>query len=146
MMSTKIPLPLSAVLSSFLEFSVIPNLFEYALEGKLENEPEPYKEAFDFGFETSTFLMNGGEMLCSTLVMMTILPIAILLRKCRHHRVAGYFHDVVTGYKWSFFIRAWIEIYLEVLVAAYLQVLHPSLETLVGLMNTTLGYIFFINL
>ena len=63
MMSTKLPLPLSAVLSSFLEFSMIPNLFEYALEDRTENEPEPHKEAVDFGFETSTFLINGGEML-----------------------------------------------------------------------------------
>ena len=126
MMSTELPLPLSAVLSSFLEFSLIPNLFEYALEEKLDDEPVPHKEAVDFGYETSTFLMNGGEMICSTIVMMTILPIAILLRKCRHHRVAGYFHDVVKGYRWSFFIRAWIEIYLEVLVAAYLQVFYPS--------------------
>ena len=63
MMSTKLPLPLSAVLSAFLDFSVIPNFFEYVLEDRLENEPEPHKEAVEFGFETSTFLMNGGEMI-----------------------------------------------------------------------------------
>ena len=63
MMSTELPLPLSAVLSSFLDFAIVPNLFEYALEDKLDDEPEPHKEAVDFGFETSTFLINGGEMI-----------------------------------------------------------------------------------
>ena len=81
---------------------------------------EPYKEAKDYGFDDSVFLLNSGEMISSSLVMTAILPIAILLMKCKNQRIAGYFYDIARSYRWSFFIRAWIEIYLEICVAAFL--------------------------
>ena len=56
MMSTSLPLPLSAVLKSFLEFEIIPNLFEFMMdENQFEGET-PHKEAVDFGFENAVFL------------------------------------------------------------------------------------------
>ena len=59
-------------------------------------------------------------MLSNILVLLLLLPIAMALRYCRHHHVAGYFHDVVKTYRWSFWIRALIEVYLEVMIAAYI--------------------------
>ena len=53
---------------------------------------------------------------------------------------------MVANYRWSFFIRAWIEIYLEVIVAAYLQVLHPAFDNVLLSFNSILGYIFFVGL
>ena len=36
----------------------------------------------------------------------------------KREKIGGYVYDVIRSYKWGFFIRAWIEIYLELLIAA----------------------------
>ena len=74
------------------------------------------------------------------------MPIALLLQHVKNHHIAGYFHDVVKSYHWAFFIRAWIEIFLEVVIAAFLQVLYPSFDNTLHVANTILGYIFFVGL
>ena len=125
-MKTTLPLPLAATLKSFLEFAIIPNLFEYMISDEDTEGTEPYKEAEEFGFESSVFIANSGEMITQIFVLLPIWPLAVCLRKVKNHNIAGYFHDVMHSYRWSFFIRAWIEIFLEVVVAAFLQVLRPA--------------------
>ena len=63
MMKTPLPLPLRATLISFLEFEIIPNLFEFMISEDETEETEPYTEAKEFGFETTVFIMNAGEMI-----------------------------------------------------------------------------------
>ena len=56
MMSTPLPEPLAAVLKSFLEFSLIPNLFEFMMDENEFSGETPYTEANEFGFDHSVFL------------------------------------------------------------------------------------------
>ena len=74
---------------------------------------------------------------------MMLLPIALLLSKCKYKRIAGYFYDIVANYRWAFFIRAWIEIYLELMVASYIQVLYPAFGNTFVAINTIVGFVFF---
>lgn len=103
---------------------------------------KPYKEAYEFGFEESVFLLNAGEMLSQLIAMLMILPVALLLQQIRNHKIAGYFFDIVRSYRWGFFIRGWIEIYIELLCAATLQSLAPSYDNSTLTANTVLGYSF----
>ena len=50
-------------MKSFLDFDILPNFFEYALENFAESGPEPYSNAKDFGYDHSVFLINGGDVL-----------------------------------------------------------------------------------
>jgi hypothetical protein len=128
LMRTPIPLVISEMLKSFLDFDVLPNLFAYMWDEKDLENTEPYPEALEFGFESGVFLANGGEMLSQAVCVLMLLPLALLLSKCKHHKIAGYFYDFAKSYRWSFFIRSWTEIFLEVYIAAYLQILRPSYE------------------
>jgi len=53
---------------------------------------------------------------------------------------------MLTSFHWSFFLRTWIEIYLEILVAAYLQILSPGWDNSITSVNSILGYVFFFGL
>jgi len=53
---------------------------------------------------------------------------------------------MLTSFRWSFFLRTLIEIYLEVLVAAMLQILTPGWDNLITSVNSVLGYGFLFGL
>jgi len=142
MMPNNIALPVVALMKSFLDFEIIPNLFELILDEDEFVGPEPYSNAQEFGYDNSVWIINGGEMLSSVLVMFCFLPVALAMRKCKNSTIASYFAGVVISYKWSFFIRAWIEIYLELGIATVLQILGPSDSNVTLLTNSILGYIF----
>jgi hypothetical protein len=120
MMGTVIPLALDTMLKAFLELDIVPNLFEYFLAEDDMVGPTPYSYAKRFGFDHSVFLMNAGEMISQTVLFFMMLPIACLFKKCKNHKVAGYFYDVIKSFQWSFFLRMLVELFLEVIVAAYL--------------------------
>ena len=126
MMPHDIPLPVVILMKSFLDFELIPDLFPVALDEDELEGPEPYSNALEFGYEDSVWISNAGEVLSSVLVMLCILPLVLILRKCKNSTISNYFSGLASSYKWSFFIRAWIEIYLEIGIATILQILAPS--------------------
>ena len=120
MMGTVILFALETMLKAFLEFEIVPDLFEYFLDEGNMVGPTPYNYAERFVFDQSVFLMNAGEMISQTVVFFMMLPLACVFKNSKNHKVAGYFYDVIKSFQWSFFIRLLVELFLEVIVAAYL--------------------------
>ena len=113
-MPTELPYQPRKTLSAMHDFNVFPNIFEKALpEDQCDESDEPYDKAVEFGYDTPIFLKNGGTVLCQTIILACILPLAMLLMKCKKAAIAGFFADIVSAYRWSFFIRAWICMYLN---------------------------------
>ena len=58
------------MLKGLLDFEIIPNMFEFILDEEEFTGEKPFKRARDFGFDHAVFLINGGEMLMQTIVLL----------------------------------------------------------------------------
>ena len=58
------------MMKGLLEFEIIPNLFEFALDEDDFTGDKPFKKAREFGFDHAVFLINGGEMLTQTILLL----------------------------------------------------------------------------
>ena len=58
------------MLRGLLDFELIPNMFEFILDEEDFTGEPPFKKAKDFGYDHAVFLINGGEMLTQTIVIL----------------------------------------------------------------------------
>ena len=91
-----------------LEFTLIPNLFEFTQNSDDLEGHKPYHEAKEFGYDSSAFIMNSGEVLSKICFGLLIFPVALVLVRCNNMRIKSCFRDIISNYKYNFFIRAWI--------------------------------------
>jgi hypothetical protein len=104
--------------NSVHDFNIVPNVFEYF---EPDDSPKNTKSARRVGIDSSLFMVNCGETLTTFLAALMFWPISCAPTLVRNHRIAGYFYDASTKYKWNFFIRFVIEGYLDLLLAALFQ-------------------------
>jgi hypothetical protein len=123
MMNINLPLALSSFFTSVLDFNLVPNVFE---NFQPDDSPKNIKSARKVGIDSSLFMVNCGATLTTFLAALLFWPLSCGLSKLRNHRVAGYFYDASTKYKWNFFIRFVIEGYLDLLLAALFQLQFAS--------------------
>ena len=57
-------------MKGLLEFKLIPNIFEYLFDENDFKGEKPFKKARDFGYDHAVFLINGGEMLSTTILLL----------------------------------------------------------------------------
>ena len=58
------------MLRGLLDFEIIPNMFEYVLDEDKFTGDKPFEKAREFGYDHAVFLINGGEMITSTLILL----------------------------------------------------------------------------
>jgi hypothetical protein len=124
MMNIDIPIFLFGVLSGLRGYSPIPNVLEYIID---REGPKPYNRAVLMGYESSQFLLNCGEMISTLFIIISLLPILILLRKMfsikkRNSWIYSIVDRSILNYKWNVFTRFFVESYIEIGIAVFMQI------------------------
>ncbi|CAG9335154.1 unnamed protein product [Blepharisma stoltei] len=108
-------IPLSSKMSAFLNslnsFNLFPNAFTYIID---EDEGKtPYSKAKDFGFDTDLILITAGNDFTLILVSLLVFPIVLFFSRCSFRWIGKKFMKSVKAYHFAFYIRFWIQCYLE---------------------------------
>ena len=107
--------PLTPNLQTFCtamnNFNLIPNPMAFIFNSS--STSEPYTEASNYGMNTSVFWINIGQDLIMIFGMIAIWPFVFLLSKLHLGKITKRLLKVSTNYKYSVFIRFWIQSYLD---------------------------------
>jgi hypothetical protein len=117
--SNPFPSTISEFCKSLKENNIFPNAF--LLIFNKNDTKSPFKQAQDYGFETSVFLINSGASLSLFGGILALWPALKLLRKTRNPKVSEVFLKVSEKYKFGVFFRFWIQVYLEFGIFAIIQ-------------------------
>ena len=98
-------------------FNLIPNFIEMIFSGN--STSLPYFEARDFGFSTSLFWINFGKNFIIFLFFVMCIPIIFGFSKIK--KIENVCARMMSNYKYTFFLRFWIQIYLEIGIFALIQ-------------------------
>ncbi|OMJ72117.1 hypothetical protein SteCoe_29526 [Stentor coeruleus] len=94
------------------EYNLVPSPMYDIFNGN--SSSEPYSEAKIYGFKTSVFWINFGPTAVTFLAFFTLLPFLCLISKTKIGTIAMKFDKILSNYKYGFFIRFWIQAYLDV--------------------------------
>mmetsp|Transcript_26350 Transcript_26350/g.47291 ORF Transcript_26350/g.47291 Transcript_26350/m.47291 type:complete len:934 (-) Transcript_26350:220-3021(-) len=134
-----LPLPLSAFLTSLLNFNLIPNVFQFFVP---DGGPDTPARAKRVSIESHLFLMNGGELLTTLIAGLFYLPLALMLQKViRVNMVKNYFASVVRDFRWNYFVKFCFEAQLEMTIAALMQMTALRASSISEIFNSILGCI-----
>ena len=86
-----------------------------------KNTGQPYLEASQYGFTTSLFVLNAGVYITNLLCFLVLIPMFYLLSKIRIAAVAMKAAKILDNYRYCFFLRYWIQGYLDLGVFAIVQ-------------------------
>ncbi|OMJ80682.1 hypothetical protein SteCoe_19018 [Stentor coeruleus] len=119
--------------ASLNSMSFIPNPFNYIFENS--NNYQPYLEARRYGIDTSYFLVNTGPLFANFIFFITLIPIIYLASKIPFGNLALKFSNLLLNYRYSFFLRFWMQSYLDMGLMALIQ-LRSEKNNTEGLINT----------
>ena len=140
--------PLSTItlpenLKAQLIYMNLQSLFLNPFSGSVEKEigeVSPPKFAREYGYESGTFLVNAGVIVASFAVNGGVLLLTWLLSVCRYTGISTYFRKVLQGFRWRNLLIHGIEAYLDLCIAAFLQVRCVlSSSTTLAVLNASLG-------
>ena len=116
-------LPLTDTLKIFLsdkaKYNIIPNF--YAKHYPQNTSGRPYLEARRYGIQTSVLIQSIGPSLILFLCITSLWPFAFLLSKFSSGKFAAKIIKLLGNYKFSFFLRFWTQMYLEIGIYAVIQ-------------------------
>jgi hypothetical protein len=136
MTNIELPIGLSCFLKSVLNLKSIPNLFKYFI---VDDSPQNFQSALRIGKHSSLFLINGGQILTTFLLMLAVWPVLFVASKVPYAKLARRLCDISANYKWCFFIRFIIEGYLQLTFAALFQLHNASAASFNLLFNVLLA-------
>ena len=115
--------PLPPNLQNFFQGISVLNLINNPMRLVItsKNTGQPYLEASQYGFTTSLFLLNAGVYIANLLCFLALIPIVYLLTKLEIAAIAVKFAKILGNYKYNFFLRYWIQGYLDLGVYAIVQ-------------------------
>jgi hypothetical protein len=121
MMDIHLPLALVEYFKASLGFNPLPNLFSYfdSEEGSVPVCAERQ------GFDSSNFLDNAGQLLTTSFLLALCWPLF-----CVFGLISKHFRKAASEYRWNYFTRFVIQGYVELLVAAQVQVFSSTLDPL----------------
>ncbi|CAG9335179.1 unnamed protein product [Blepharisma stoltei] len=113
-------IPFSSKMRSFLNnlssFNLFPNVFPYFIDKNKGNTP--YSQAEEFGFDTDLILINQGNDFTLLLGSIAALPLILYFSRCSHRWIGKKFTKRLGDYQYAFYLRFWIQCYLELGAAA----------------------------
>jgi len=89
------------------------------VEGRLQLSTPDF--ARSYGYESAAFLSNAGVIVASFAFSLGLIPIFLAASKCKSQTIAKYFATMVQGFRWRNLIMHLIEAYLDLCIAAFLQ-------------------------
>ena len=116
--TVQLPDNLRALMVSLNLQAYFPNPLAGSLGPVEGNAPEFARQ---YGYESATFLANAGVILISFCANLAAFPISWMLSKCKSTRIANHAKRILRGYRWESLMMHWIEAYLDLSVAALLQ-------------------------
>jgi hypothetical protein len=124
LLNIELPIMLFATLISMRSYNPIPNIMSYIMP---EKGPRPFRRASLLGYETSQFFINIGDILTTLSITLVLLPILIVIKKIlpdKYHQkfIGKKVKQYIQGYKWNVFTRFYIECYIELAIAAAVQI------------------------
>ncbi|OMJ81592.1 hypothetical protein SteCoe_17901 [Stentor coeruleus] len=111
---------LKTFLSSFGQYNIVPNAGYYIFSPN--SSTEPYLEARRFGFKSSTFLLNTGQIFTSCFTILIMWFFIFIISRLPYFKNARKIKNLLSNYKYSFFIRFWIQSCLEIGICAIIQI------------------------
>ncbi|CAG9335177.1 unnamed protein product [Blepharisma stoltei] len=113
-------IPFSSKMRSFLNnlnsFNLFPNVFPYFIDKNKGNTP--YSQAEEFGFDTNLILINQGNDFTLLLGSIAALPLILYFSRCTNRWIGNKFTKRLKDYQYAFYLRFWIQCYLELGAAA----------------------------
>lgn len=100
-------------------YNVIPNVMEYVFESSSASEPS--EEAKKIGFTSSLFFINSGQIVVIFIANILLWPILKFFSLISLGVMTLKFKKLLRNYKYSFFIRFWIQSSLDVGFFAIIQ-------------------------
>ncbi|OMJ73000.1 hypothetical protein SteCoe_28427 [Stentor coeruleus] len=121
--------PLTPGIRGFLKalggFNIIPNLSELIFSKNATSSP--YDQALESGIETSMFWINTWPFFVFLFVGILVVPVLFMIRRLNMLGLNKKASKILKNYRYSFFIRFWIQSYLDIGIAAFIQ-LHSSVN------------------
>ncbi|CAG9326437.1 unnamed protein product [Blepharisma stoltei] len=112
---------LYAFLKSLNNYNIVPNFFADFID---QSEGiKPYKEAYNYGYETNLLLLNSGNIIETFLAIILCFPLVAFLSKCSQRWIGRRFTDALKDYKYSVFVRFWLQNYIEIGATALIGLL-----------------------
>lgn len=101
------------------DYNLLPNAMEYIFSPN--STSSPYKEASDYGVTSSVFWINIGPNISVFLAILAIWPFIFFISKLKIGKIAVKSAKFLGNYKYSIFLRFWIQTYLDVGVYSLIQ-------------------------
>lgn len=145
--SINIPPKMKGVCQGLLKLNIFPNFFsDYFIE---REGPYYSKRTQDFGYTTSQFLLNAGKIMTffffnlATYALLKVLFFT-LNAKISNERVKKIFKFIIRLFEWNYFVRFWIQAYLELTITAFINILKPSFTSNLLILNFASALIVFV--
>lgn len=104
-------------LGSYTE--IIPNPFTNIFDSRTLSDP--YLQARKFGTNTSVFWINIGPSMITFLFIVSMWPFLSLISNFKLGKFSVKIKKILKNYRYNFFLRFWIQAYLDIGVAALIQ-------------------------
>lgn len=105
--------------SAMGNFNMLPNVVEYIFDSN--SASGPFEEAQNIGFTSSLFFINFGKQILIFIGTLLIWPIVKLFQIINLGMLSSKIKKILKNYKYSFFIRFWIQSILDVGFYAIIQ-------------------------
>ena len=117
----KIPQALNDFLINLLPAGILPNLWvSYHV---YECESTHIIDSFiNYGFTCNYLITNTGEIAFAFVVSLSILPLLTFFYFVTRGKAKTYFLKKIKEYRWNYFIRFWIEGYLDIVIPVIISV------------------------
>ena len=97
----------------------IPSIFDILIK---ENEsPNPNKYSSDYGFESGLFLINAGFTVMILCILLVMWPFFWVLSRSRILCFQKVCKFLLEKYKFTLLLRLWIQSYLDISIACFIQ-------------------------
>ena len=113
------PDQLSAFFTNAGPLGIIPNPITYLVPS--DTDAIPYLEAERYGFTTSLFIINAGPFIYNFIIFILLIPLFYIVSKTKFGAIAVKCAKLLSNYKYNFFLRYWMQTYLDLALLALIQ-------------------------
>ena len=115
-----LPNTLNNFLKAIQPINILPN---YWISTGFYNctDTEINAQFFSYGYSCNYFITNTGELLLAFTLSVAILPFFVIIYYLTTGKVSRYFFSKISEYRWNFFIRYWIEGFIDLMIACVIS-------------------------
>ncbi|CAG9335149.1 unnamed protein product [Blepharisma stoltei] len=139
-------IPFTSKMSSFLNnlnsFNIMPNIFSYIIYKNEGNTP--YSQAKEFGYDSDLILITTGNDFTLILASLLAFPIIFFFSRCSYRWIGKKFMKTVKAYQFSFYLRFWIQSYLELGAAASIGLVTFGFNNMMQISNVIICIIIYV--